>query len=233
MNLKKIINFFSFEKETLIIIAVILFFKTFVYTHNIIPSGSMMPITMPADIVTVNKLAYHVKVPFTDKIIYSLNTPEIGDVVTFDEPNLGKYMIKRVIAKEGDVVVYKNREIFINGEKINKKPLNVKDEVLSNMLKNTKSKDYDFFIETNNNKEYIVAYAKLDKNSSKEILEYLDRSFKYTVPAGQYFVMGDNRNESVDSRYFGAVNIGTITGKAHMVLFNYKRHNVESLYDLK
>lgn len=230
MNLTKIIKN---NKGFILGIILILFVRSFLYSHNIIPSGSMMPVTMPGDFMTTNKLAYQLKLPFTDKVLYRWNEPEIGEVITFNENNSGMYMIKRVIAKEGDIVTYKNREIYVNNKKITRNRLDNHNLNQDKMVKSSNSiSNYEFFEETVNGKSYIVSYGIFDSTVKKDYIEYLNSSFTYTVPKDSLFVLGDNRNQSVDSRYFAAIHKDQVVGRAHLVLFNYKFNNTRSFYSI-
>lgn len=217
------------DKTMIIIIAVIVFFKMFIYNFNLIPSGSMMPLIMERDFVTVNKLAYHFRLPFGDKVLFRWADPQVGDIVTFDEPQLQKYMIKRIIAKGGDTVEYLNREFRVNGKPLVTSMLITKDDtpLIQAMKQNSPNQGFVFNIENNNEIRYVTAKAIIAPTpDNQEILDnYIDRYFRTVVPEHHYFVAGDNRNESVDSRLFASIHRDTISGKAHYLLFSLFGNN--------
>jgi signal peptidase I len=211
----------------------ILFIRAFFYSHNIVPSGSMMPLTMPGDVLTTNKLAYHLKIPYTNKVIARWNEPDVGEVITFYENHSDLYMIKRVIAKEGDVVKYENRNFYVNGVVLPRVKRESEGFDVERMVKQSNTvSDYYFFDETVNGVTYATSYSLFNENVKKDFLEYLFTNFTYTVPKDSFFVVGDNRNQSLDSRYFAAIHRDQVVGRAHLVLFNYKLNNNRFFYNV-
>lgn len=159
--------------ESLIIAAIIAFFvRSFFIQAFKIPSSSMEPTLLIGDHLLVNRLAYVVKVPFTDIVILNIGRPKRGDVVVFRYPvDTSKDFIKRVIATEGEKVEVRDKTIYVNDKKLND--------------------PWGTFAEKNS---HIPGFISPRDNLSP-----------VTVPKGEYFVMGDNRDRSLDSRFWGFV----------------------------
>tara|TARA_B100000700_G_C15063014_1_gene867335 strand:+ start:15168 stop:16034 length:867 start_codon:yes stop_codon:yes gene_type:complete len=240
------------NKGFYIFIASLLCFRSFVYSYNTIPSGSMMPTLMPNDQVLVDKTAYNVKIPLINKTIFKISSPEVGDVITFNQEKQGDtiYMVKRVIAKGGDKIYFNNNKAYVNGETLKYNLLdsiNEKDKLLmSNYeysetdsfksclqdyenkedgLKNCNeqfSDSYTFYEQTDyNGNSYNIGLKSL-KGMNPKIVKHLEMKSKViTVPEGKLFVMGDYRNGSFDSRFFGFVDEEDVVGKVTKVAFNY------------
>jgi signal peptidase I len=174
--------------ESLIIAAIIAFFvRSFFIQAFKIPSSSMEPTLLIGDHLLVNRLSYVVKVPFTDIVILNLGSPNRGDVVVFRYPvDPSKDFIKRVIAKEGDTVLIKDKAIYINGKKA--------------------EDPHAFFADT----------AILPHHLSPK-----DNLGPITVPRNSYFVMGDNRDRSLDSRFWGFVRKDDLVGRALIIYFSW------------
>lgn len=180
--------------ESLIIAALIAFFvRSFFVQAYKIPSSSMEPTLLVGDHILVNRLSYVVKVPIWDKIILELSKPERGDVIVFRYPeDRSKDFIKRVIAKEGEVVEIFGRRIYINGKEI-EDPWGF----------------YEFGEEGLSEKEHIGPLK---------------------VPKDAYFVMGDNRDRSFDSRFWGFVRKEDLVGKALIIYFSWNRNARDLLH---
>lgn len=217
-------TFFSLLKTIVFAISFAVLFRTFVYDPFHIPSGSMMPTLYSGDKIFVNKFYYGYCasslpfniIPFKGRIL-SFRKPQRGEVIVFakfDENSSKSYYIKRVIGLPGDVIEMSNNILTVNGER------SIYDKtrrVLANTLDNENSFTVDEFHEKNKQIGYshdvFKAVYNLDGGKMK----------KYVVPADQYFVMGDNRDNSMDSRYeteVGYINSDKIVGKADMIFFS-------------
>jgi signal peptidase I len=171
----------------------------------------MIPTLMIGDFILVDKNIYGYKIPLTNITLLENQEPKRGDVVVFKYPeNKNINYIKRVIALPGDQILYKDKVIFVNGTKYtqtaiehNFDPIEIADGTVS--------------IEKNKNKDYLVLNQK-DPTFN----------FKYTVPADSYFVMGDNRDNSNDSRYWGPVPKENLVGKAFYIWMFW---NFDSYYN--
>ena len=182
------------------------FFRTAMADWNPIPSGSMRPTLLEGDVVLVNRLAYDFKLPLTDIRLIELGTPQRGDVVTFSSPTDGVRLIKRLVGVPGDVVEMRNEVLYINGSAADYDAPHLVAEPM----------EQGGAIEAVRTKERI--------NGSERTVQFLPavparRSFgPVTVPQGSYFFLGDNRDNSEDSRYIGFVPRRLLIGRAHHVL---------------
>lgn len=197
-----------------IILALII--RTFVFQPFKIPSGSMIPNLLVGDHLLVNKFVYGTKVPFTDIEIFPLEEIKRGDVIVFTYPNNerdpsknGIYYIKRVIGLTGDSVEIDGRNLVINGERI---PL----EYISTYTDERTSQQFDEYREDLFGEEHTVIYRKGKENTAKGSKIPVSR-----VPEGTVFVMGDNRDNSQDSRFWGFVPRDNIAGKAFIIHWSW------------
>lgn len=180
---------------------IVLFYMSFrwaLWEPFVIPSGSMEKSLLIQDYVMVNKHSYGLRVPFSEKWILGPYTPERGDIVVFKSKNeeSGHFIVKRVIGLPGD-------EILINSKgfiQINETPF---------VYQEMPSEDEDFIVyqEDNGNKQYRVQFSTGLDQATHQI----------KVPEGHLFMMGDNRNHSFDSRFWGALPIERIMGKLTMI----------------
>jgi signal peptidase I len=174
-------------------------FKSSLADWNDIPSGSMEPTIMIGDRVFVNKLAYDLKLPYTTVHLAQWANPKRGDIVVFYSPQDGTRLIKRVVGLPGDTLAMWQNKLIMNGQSIN----------------------YDPLPEGNQRESSVLLKENLEgKNHVVKLLPTLPSFHSFsplTVPEGQYFMMGDNRDNSADSRFFGFVERNLIVGQATMV----------------
>lgn len=199
-------------ESLLIALALALFVREFIIQPFKIPSGSMMPNLLVGDHLLVTKFIYGTKVPFTDiRILPGIQDIKYGDVIVFIYPNgdkepskKGVHYIKRVVGLPGDSISIKNRNLLINGKSV---PLEYKSSYDSSNLHNSIYVDeYEEDLFGNKHK---VMFQNGRKATDKGIFIPFDN-----IPEDHYFVMGDNRDNSRDSRYWGLVPIENISGKA-------------------
>jgi signal peptidase I len=199
-------NFIKQNRGFLIFLLLFALFRTAVADWNPVPSGSMRPTLLEGDVVLVNRLAYDLKLPLTDIVLARLSDPQRGDVITFSSPKDGTRLIKRLIALPGDRVEMRNEVLYING----------------------KAAEYDHaqkLEEPLGNGENIPA-LRLTENFNEfshrmQILQGMQQHSTFgplKVPEGMYLMLGDNRDNSADSRYFGFVPRKLIIGHAHHIL---------------
>ncbi len=196
----------------------VLIFRSTLYEPFKIPSGSMIPTLLIGDFILVSKLSYGLKVPFTEWVgerpIYIANEskPKRGDVVVFKFPNdTSVNYIKRVIGTPGDVIEMKNKRLYINGKEVPTKEI-PGGTMLKDMDEKFKKYSLTFYEETLGENKHIY---QIDQNN------FFKADFdQLTVPKDHYFVMGDNRDFSYDSRYWGFVPHKYIKGKALFVWFS-------------
>ncbi|HIG39111.1 MAG: signal peptidase I [bacterium] len=199
------------EWRTLIIFLIVMvLFRSAIADWNQVPSGSMKPTILEGDRIVVNKLAYDLKIPFTTWHLAEWSVPKRGEIVTFYSPDDEKLLIKRVIGIPGDVIRMRDNQLYINGEPATYDRL---DASIVNQLDYYQRRTHSFFNEKYQEVEHAVmlrAAAPNEYNSFGPI----------EIPAGQYMMLGDNRDNSRDSRRIGLVSRDRITGRAHTVAFS-------------
>ena len=181
-------------------------FRTAIADWNPIPSASMHPNLLEGDVVFVNRIAYDLKVPLTDISVRHLGEPQRGDVVTFYSPKDRTRLIKRVAALPGDRVEIRGERLVING-----KPADY--AVLGNAVEHIDSiGDLQALQLKEHNASASYSIQVLPQVNAR-------RDFgPVTVPAGSYLMLGDNRNNSADSRYIGFVPRELLIGRAERIL---------------
>jgi signal peptidase I len=190
------------------ILLIVLLLRAFVAEPFRIPSGSMKPSLLEGDFILVNKYTYGLRLPVFGTKVLSLNNPKRGDVLVFRFPgDTSINFIKRVIAIPGDTVSYKDNVLKINGKIIEMDYLDTEHD-LDPIGRVEQLKRYNEKLE---GKSHYIYKAALDRLVQDEI----------TVPEGKYFVMGDNRDNSEDSRAWGFVPDNLILGKGSYVWFSW------------
>ena len=180
-------------------------FRTAIADWNPIPSGSMRPTLLEGDVVLVSRTAYDLKVPLTDVSLARLGEPERGDVVTFTSPRDGVRLIKRIVGLPGDVIEMRDEVLHVNGVPVRySQPATV--EELSRGVSTQALRATEHLAGRDHGVQFLPAQSAM-------------RSFgPITVPPDQYFMLGDNRDDSADSRYIGFVPRRVLIGRAHHVL---------------
>ncbi|MCU0785087.1 MAG: signal peptidase I [Verrucomicrobia bacterium] len=203
------------EIRPLLIFALILFsLRSSLADWNVVPSGSMRPTILEGDRVLVNKLAYDLKVPFTTWHIAEWSNPPRGDIVVFYSPHDGKRLVKRVVGLPGDTIELRNNALVLNGQPVEYQP--IAEELLRD-IPAAERVGHVFAAEQLPGQTHAVA-----GNPAAPAL----RNFApLCVPDGQYFMMGDNRDDSFDSRYWGPVERKRIVGRATSVVVSLDRNN--------
>lgn len=177
---------------------------------NDVPTGSMKPTILEGDRIFVNKLAYDLKVPFTTWRLSQWGKPKRGDVVVFLEPTSGTRMVKRVVGLPGDRVALEGNRLLINGE-----------------AAHYIAADMTVFDQATQNDRigYALRTEQLGDRSHPVMVAARPLARQWfgerTVPAGMYFLMGDNRDNSRDSRVFGFVPRSCILGEATAVALSF------------
>ena len=197
---------FRKNKSLLVFLICLGVFRTAVADWNPIPSGSMRPTLLEGDVVLVNRLAYDVKLPLTDISVLPLADPQRGDVVTFSSPRDGTRLIKRIVGVPGDVVEMRDDVLYVNGEAARYAGLSEGVEALGG------------------GREASVVRATEHSAGRSRSVQFLPdvparRDFgPVVVPAQSYFALGDNRDNSEDSRYIGVVARRLLIGRAHRIV---------------
>jgi signal peptidase I len=203
------------EIRPLLILALVIFsVRSSLADWNDVPSGSMKPTILEGDRVFINKLAYDLKVPFTTWHLAEWSSPQRGDIVVCYSPHDGTRLVKRVTGLPGDVIELQNERLVINGCPVEYAPLSSE---ISGRLPEAERQGSLFATEQLPARPHaVMATPRLPAK----------RTFgPVQVPEGHYFIMGDNRDNSFDSRYFGVVKRTQILGKATAVAFSLDRKN--------
>ncbi len=196
------------------LVAIIIFpFKSAFADWNWVPTGSMKPTILEGDLVFVNKLAYDLKVPFTLQRLAAWNDPARGDIVVFFSPHDGTRMVKRVVAVPGDTIELRNNVLLLNGQ------------AMTYASVNTQAYAKELY-------EDAQAVLALEQGAgpSHLVMELPSRRAArtfdaLTVPPGKYFMLGDSRDNSFDSRFWGFVERKQIVGQATGVLLSFDKNH--------
>jgi signal peptidase I len=190
-------------------VAIALFLRAFVVEAFQIPSSSMIPTLEVGDHIFVAKFSYGIGIPFTNKKILEFHEPERGDVIVFKYPHdTSTDYIKRVVGLPGDSIDVRHDEVFVNGKPMPRQHVGPYRYLDRGGSGGPEEKDYELWNETLGKVRH-QALQQADKNPSTE--------GPWIVPAGHVFVMGDNRDNSHDSRRWGSVRHDLIKGRALIV----------------
>ena len=209
------------------VILVVFVLRSFLYEPFKIPSESMVPTLVVGDFILVNKFTYGVRLPVINKKIVDIGLPQRGDVMVFRFPeDPSKDFIKRVVGLPGDKIVYTGKRLTINDKFIPTQQLESQTRVDDRLA----IKRFDVISETLGEKPHLsyldpqmpnVGVDRVRGFPNRGNCAYNEIQMTCTVPAGHYFMMGDNRDNSEDSRYWGFVPEDNIVGKAVLVWMNF------------
>ncbi|TMH98733.1 MAG: signal peptidase I [Betaproteobacteria bacterium] len=204
------------------VILIVFLLRSFLVEPFKIPSSSMVPTLLVGDFILVNKFTYGIRLPVANKKVMELGSPRRGDVMVFrypEDPSLD--YIKRVVGLPGDRIEYRNKRLFINGTQV---PVRQIDDYLSRERMQFSRR----YLETLNGVEHeilleedapaFVAPSRAFPHAGN--CNYNMNGLACTVPPGHYFAMGDNRDNSSDSRVWGFVPDENIVGKAFFIWLN-------------
>ncbi len=185
------------------VLLVVFVLRSFLVEPFQIPSSSMVPTLQVGDYILVNKYTYGIRLPVIRTKVMALNEPRRGDVMVFFPPHMNDtYFIKRVVGLPGDTVTYRDKQLSVNGEPVSRDPLGVVPV---------------------GNSRYALGMETLGE--SNHLMQVDDmrpsQDFSVTVKPGHYFMMGDNRDNSSDSRIWGQVPEKDIVGKAFAVWMHW------------
>jgi len=200
----RIKKFWKEKKILFLFVLLMVCFRSVLADWNTVPTGSMNPTIIEGDRIWVNKLAYDIRVPFTGISLKQFSNPERGDIVTFDSESADLTLVKRVIGLPGDTVEMLNNILYING-----KPL-----------------DYRIISQTGT-----ILLAEENLDGIKHLIKITGKPTGFssftpvTVPENQYLVLGDNRNNSADSRVHGFIPRDEIRGRSRLVVMSLNYGN--------
>lgn len=196
----------NWVKPIAVVVIVLGTFRSAVADWNDVPTGSMKPTILEGDRILVNKLAYGLRLPFTDTWLVQWDGPQRGDVIVCFAPDTDDRLVKRCVAVPGDKVCLLNNVLLINGERADYSML---DENIVNQIDQAQRAQYRFRAETLMGQTHpvIVTPGIVAKRNFGPVV----------VPKDHYFVMGDNRDRSRDSRFFGFIHRDKIVGRSGAV----------------
>ena len=205
------------------VIALVFFLRSFLYEPFKIPSSSMVPTLLVGDLILVNKFTYGIRLPVLNKKVIEVNNPQRGDVMVFKYPmDMTQDYIKRVIGVPGDKITYENKRLTVNGKPIEYTALDdyLDDERLEYRKQFREDLTGVSHRILNNEQAPTLNLPDVKTFPHSENCSYKYEGFTCVVPEGNYFMMGDNRDNSADSRYWGFVPDKNIVGKAFFVWMN-------------
>jgi len=216
----------EYSKSFFPVILAVFLLRSFLVEPFKIPSGSMIPTLHVGDFILVNKFTFGIRLPVANLKIIEVNAPQRGDVMVFRYPgNPSVDYIKRVVGVSGDVIEYRNKQLTVNGV----------------LQPQTRDGDYNYvnsesvfvhterYSETLNGRVHpilirperpLLALESVEDFPHHENCSFTEQAFRCTVPPGNYFMMGDNRDDSRDSRYWGFVPDNMVVGKAFAIWMN-------------
>ncbi|MBO1254414.1 signal peptidase I [Alteromonas sp. 5E99-2] len=193
------------NKGFILFIVLMVVFRSAIADWNDVPTGSMKPTIVEGDRILVDKLAYDIRLPFSKVSLKKLADPVVGDIIIFDSQAADKRLVKRVVGVPGDTVAMVNNQLIING----------------------KALDYQMVSSSFENQEKIEILGGIThKIYTHSLGSQLSNFPMVTIPQGQYLALGDNRDNSADSRVIGFVPRNEIIGRSKKVVvsFNYDNY---------
>jgi signal peptidase I len=200
----------EYSRSLFPVLLIVLLFRSFLFEPFKIPSGSMIPTLLVGDFIVVNKFVYGIRLPVLNKKVISIGKPQRGDVVVFRYPvDTSINFIKRAVGLPGDTITYRDKELFVNGERVEETAAGRFES--SDVKCSTPAVDAMLFDE------------QLDEANHKILLHSRSgsRNGQWVVPEGHYFMMGDNRDRSNDSRGWGFVPEENLLGRAIGIWLNF------------
>lgn len=199
----------DFARSFIWVILIIWFVRSFIIQPYRVPTGSLEPTVMPGDFLAVNQYIYGVRLPVLHSKLFNVSQPKRGDIVVFRPPHdPSQIFVKRVIGLPGETLDYKNKKIYINGKLMPQEFIGT---------------DIDHY--TIPTPKPVIRVSETLNGKSHDIFlnPYGDNfpNFSTTIPKGHYFMMGDNRDNSGDSRVWGPVAEKNLIGKAMMIIMNW------------
>lgn len=209
----------EYSKSFFPVILIVFVIRSFIVEPFKIPSGSMIPTLLVGDYILVNKFTYGIRVPILNNTVIEVDHPKHGDVVVFHyPPEPTTDYIKRVIGLPGDEIQYANKQLMINGNAVSVESLGQYEYLSTNLeVVNADQKAETLGDKTH---ELIVSDRPLPYPLNSYGYQ-LQEGATITVPAGHYFVMGDNRDRSADSRFWGFVPERNLVGRAFFIWMNF------------
>lgn len=218
----------EYSKSFFPVILAVFLLRSFLVEPFKIPSGSMIPTLHVGDFILVNKFTYGIRLPIADIKLVEVNKPQRGDVMVFRYPvNPSMNFIKRVVGVPGDVIEYHNKQLTINGV-LQQQHAEGEDDYTDERT-GFKVRAMKFSENLNGHQHPILVRPDRPLLDPNGVMDFPNRGdctiteddLRCTVPPGNYFMMGDNRDNSEDSRYWGFVPDRNIVGKAFVIWMNW------------
>jgi signal peptidase I len=184
------------------------FFRTAIADWNPVPSGSMRPTLQEGDVVFVNRLAYNAKVPLTNIVLARTGDPVRGDVATFFSPKDGTRLIKRLVALPGDTVEMRDKVVIVNGHAATYEPIGTVVEHVNEQVDMEALRLQEHSGQKSHVVQWLHPPSGLDNDNFGPIV----------IPPDHFLMLGDSRDNSADSRYFGLVPRELLIGRAVRIL---------------
>ncbi len=211
----------EYAKSFFPVILIVFMVRSFIVEPFKIPSGSMMPTLLAGDYILVNKFTYGLRVPILNNVFIEVSKPTRGDVIVFHyPPNTSIDYIKRVIGMPGDRVSYQDKQLSINGKKVELSEVGNYEYVMSG-LNIISAKQYREQLDSVSHD--ILIHDFVAQYDTDAIGAKFANNEEVVVPAGHYLAMGDNRDNSSDSRVWGFVPENNLVGKAFFIWMNFDK----------
>jgi signal peptidase I len=195
------------NKGLVAFIFLMVLFRSAVADWNVVPSGSMLPTIREGDRILVDKMAYDLRIPLTHVAIAHLHDPQRGDIVTIDSSAAHELIVKRLIGLPGDRIAMRDNVLYVNGVRAAYQPLRLAP------LPGDALSPGDYLSERFDGVSHVVRLSEVSPSPRS--------SFgPVTVPAGEYLMLGDNRDDSADSRYFGFFPRSELMGRTRRVAYS-------------
>ncbi|MFN8770363.1 MAG: signal peptidase I [Neisseriaceae bacterium] len=232
-------HYIHYSREFFPIVLAVWILRGFLFEAYLIPSSSMRPDLTVGDFILVNKFTYGIREPFTNRVIIPVSQINRGDVVVFkDQQVRNRDLIKRVVGIGGDKIVYKDKRLTINGVPLKYTPNGTYQYSDTFPVVGTVNfLDQKFTEDLFGVKHQILTWDQVPSLNTQSVYNFPnkkncnyidDNQFECVVPTGEYFMMGDNRDNSEDSRYWGFVPNESVLGKAMYVIINF--HDMKRLW---